>query len=151
MLVQFAVQIQKFGKRLCSADVHSNQNVKKKKTPSYLQTNKVVLPGPLRISRTLPCFKVLAGLKGPSNSSLLTLAVFTVKHNKTLRHCSSLSLKTTEHSTSHLHVTIAGASFPFDMEVAVFIVGALKVNPDCRIGEPKSIGLGFFPQEYINI
>lgn len=69
-------------------------------------------PGPLRISRTLPCFKALAGLKGPSKSSLLSLGFF--------------------------DVTIAGASFPFDMEVVVFIVGALKVNPDD--GE-KDIGL----------
>lgn len=61
-------------------------------------------PGPLRISRTLPCFKALAGLKGPSKSSLLSLAF--------------------------LNVTIAGAGFPFDIEVVVFIVGALKVNPD---------------------
>lgn len=61
-------------------------------------------PGPLRISRTLPCFKTLAGLKGPSNSSLHSLAAgFTA--------------------------TAAGAGFPFEAEGVVFIVGALKVNP----------------------
>lgn len=61
-------------------------------------------PGPLRISRTLPAFKTLAGLKGPSKSSLLSLAVaFTA--------------------------TVAGACFPFEAESVVFIVGALNVNP----------------------
>lgn len=61
-------------------------------------------PGPLRISRTLPCFKTLAGLKGPSNSSLHSLAAgFTA--------------------------TAAGAGFPFEAEGVVFIVGALNVNP----------------------
>lgn len=58
-----------------------------------------------------------------------------------------LNIKTlkTRHSltTSHLHADTAGASFPFDMEVAVFIVGALKVNSDCRIGKTKCIGLFF--------
>lgn len=35
---------------------------------------KQILPGPLSMSNTLPCFKTLAGLKGPSNSfsSLVT-------------------------------------------------------------------------------
>lgn len=71
------------------------------------------------------------------------MGFFAAKHKRMLRRCTSLSLKTSERSTSHLHVTIAGASFPFDMEVVVFIVGALKVNPDCRIGETKCMVLGF--------
>lgn len=32
-------------------------------------------PGDLRRSSTLPCFRVLAGLKGPSKSSVLLLTV----------------------------------------------------------------------------
>lgn len=62
-------------------------------------------PGALRRSSTLPCFRVLAGLKGPSKSSVLRfVAGFTA-------------------------ATIGVASFPFDMEGPNFATGALKVNP----------------------
>jgi len=62
-------------------------------------------PGALRRSSTLPCFRVLAGLKGPSNSSVLLLvADFTA-------------------------AAMGVARFPFDMEGPNFATGALKVNP----------------------
>lgn len=62
-------------------------------------------PGALRRSSTLPCFRVLAGLKGPSKSSVLLLVVdFTA-------------------------ATIGEASFPLDMEGPNTATGALKVNP----------------------
>lgn len=62
-------------------------------------------PGALRRSSTLPCFRVLAGLKGPSKSSVLLLVVdFTA-------------------------ATMGEASFPFDMEGPNMATGALKVNP----------------------
>lgn len=62
-------------------------------------------PGALRRSSTLPCFRVLAGLKGPSNSSvLLPVAGFAV-------------------------AAMGVASFPFDMEGPNFATGALKINP----------------------
>lgn len=62
-------------------------------------------PGALRRSSTLPCFRVLAGLNAPSNSSVLLLA-------------------------AGFAVAIMGvASFPFDMEGPNFATGALKVNP----------------------
>lgn len=59
-------------------------------------------PGALRRSRTLPCLRVLAGLKGPSNSSVLLLDPAAV---------------------------MGVPSFPFDMEGPNFATGALKVNP----------------------
>lgn len=59
----------------------------------------------MRRSSTLPCFRVLAGLKGPSKSSvLLFVAAFTV-------------------------AAMGVVSFPFDMEEPNFATGALKVNP----------------------
>lgn len=62
-------------------------------------------PGALRRSSTLPCFRVLAGLKGPSNSSVLLLvAGFTA-------------------------AAMGVARFPFDMEGPNFATGALKINP----------------------
>lgn len=62
-------------------------------------------PGALRRSSTLPCFRVLAGLKGPSKSSVLRfVAGFTA-------------------------ATKGVASFPFDMDGPNFATGALKVNP----------------------
>lgn len=62
-------------------------------------------PGALRRSSTLPCFRDLAGLKGPSKSSVLLLVVdFTA-------------------------ATMGEASFPFDIEGPNFATGALKVNP----------------------
>lgn len=62
-------------------------------------------PGALRRSNTLPCFRALAGLNGPSKSSVLLLvADFTA-------------------------ATMGKASFPFDMEGPNLATGALKVNP----------------------
>lgn len=62
-------------------------------------------PGALRRSSTLPCFSVLAGLKGPSKSSVLLLV-------------------------AGFAVTAMGvASLPFDMEGPNFATGALNVNP----------------------
>lgn len=60
-------------------------------------------PGALRRSSTLPCFRVLAGLKGPSKSSVLLLGV-------------------------NFTATMGEARFPFDMEGPNFATGALKVN-----------------------
>lgn len=62
-------------------------------------------PGALRRSSTLPCFRTLAGFKGPSKSSVLLLAA---------------------------GFTAAGmgvASFPFDIEGPNLATGALNVNP----------------------
>lgn len=57
------------------------------------------------MSITLPCFKALAGLKGPSKSSVLLLVV-------------------------DLTAAVLGmANFPFEMEGPNFATGALKVNP----------------------
>lgn len=64
-----------------------------------------VKPGSFRRSRTLPCFKVLAGLNGPSNSSVLLFV------------------------TGFTDVDIAVLGFPLDIEGANFATGALKVNP----------------------
>lgn len=62
-------------------------------------------PGALRRSSTLPCLRVLAGLKGPSNSSVLLL-------------------------DPGLTAAVMGVpGFPFDMEGPNFATGALKVNP----------------------
>lgn len=62
-------------------------------------------PGALRRSSTLPCFRVLAGLKGPSKSSVLLLVA------------------------GFAAVAMGVASFPFDIEGPNFATGALKVNP----------------------
>lgn len=59
----------------------------------------------MSISSTLPCFKTFAGLNGPSNSF------------------SSLT-------TDDLTGATEGTIFPLENEGPVFIVGALKVNPD---------------------
>lgn len=57
------------------------------------------------MSITLPCFKVLAGLKGPSKSSVLLLV-------------------------ADLTAAVLGmANFPFEIEGPNFATGALKVNP----------------------
>lgn len=64
-----------------------------------------VKPGSLRRSRTLPCFKVLAGLNGPSNSSVILFV------------------------TGFTDADIAVLGFPLDIEGANFATGALKVNP----------------------
>lgn len=64
-----------------------------------------VKPGSLSRSSTLPCFRVLAGLKGPSNSSVLLLV------------------------TGFTDADIAELGLPFDKEVPNFATGALKVNP----------------------
>lgn len=59
----------------------------------------------MRRSRTLPCFKVLAGLKGPSKSSVLFFtAAFTA-------------------------AAMGVVNFPFTIEGPSFATGALKVNP----------------------
>lgn len=59
----------------------------------------------MRRSRTLPCFKVLAGLKGPSKSSVLSFtAAFTA-------------------------AAMGVVSFPFTIEGPSLATGALKVNP----------------------
>lgn len=66
---------------------------------------------PLSRSSTLPCFRVLAGLNGPSNSSVLLLvAGFTA-------------------------AATGVASFPLDMEGPNFATGALKVNSAERENE----------------
>lgn len=70
-----------------------------------------IKPGSLRRSRTLPCFRVLAGLKGPSNSSVLLFV------------------------TGFTGAIIAVLGFPFDMEGPNFATGALKVNP--LVGEKE--------------
>lgn len=73
--------------------------------PGELRATGEAKPGALRRSSTLPCFRVLAGLKGPSKSSVLLLvADFTA-------------------------VSMGEASFPFNMEGPNFVTGALKVNP----------------------
>lgn len=64
-----------------------------------------VKPGSFRRSSTLPCFKVLAGLNGPSNSSVLLFV------------------------TGFTDADIAVLEFPLDTEGANFATGALKVNP----------------------
>lgn len=64
-----------------------------------------VKPGSLRRSSTLPCFRVLAGLKGPSNSSVLLFA------------------------TGFTDANIAELGLPLDKEGPNFATGALKVNP----------------------
>lgn len=61
----------------------------------------VTNPGLFKISKTLPSFNTLAGLKGPSNSNLLSLEVLT---------------------------ETAGTILPFEREGKVFIVGLLKVK-----------------------
>lgn len=63
-------------------------------------------PGDLRRSSTLPCFRLLAGLNGPANSSvpLLLVVDFTA-------------------------ASMGVASFPLAMEEPIFATGALKVNP----------------------
>lgn len=71
---------------------------------AFVETGEVK-PGSLRRSSTLPCFRVLAGLKGPSNSSvLLFVAGFT-------------------------DADIAVLGLPFEIESPNFATGALKVNP----------------------
>lgn len=65
-----------------------------------------VKSGFLRRSSTLPCFRVLAGLKGPSNSSLLVFV------------------------TGFTDADIAVLGMLFDIEDPNFATGALKVNPD---------------------
>lgn len=73
--------------------------------PEELQATGEAKPGALRRSSTLPCLRTLAGLKGPSKSSVLLLVVdFTA-------------------------VTVGVVSFPFDTEGSNFATGALKVNP----------------------
>lgn len=62
-------------------------------------------PGSFRRSSTLPCFKVLAGLNGPSNSSVLLFVI------------------------GFTDADIAVLGFPLDTEGANFATGALKVNP----------------------
>lgn len=64
-----------------------------------------VKPGSLRRSSTLPCFRVLAGLKGPSNSSVLLFV------------------------TGFTDANIAVLGLPLDKEGPNFATGALKVNP----------------------
>lgn len=73
--------------------------------PGELRLTGEAKPGALRRSSTLPCFKTLAGLKGPSNSSVLSLeVVFTAP--------------------------IKGVSiFPFDTDVPARATGTLKVKP----------------------
>lgn len=61
-------------------------------------------PGALRRSSTLPCFRVLAGLKGPSKSTVPLLA-------------------------AGLAAAIVVDSLPLDREGPTFATGALKVNP----------------------
>lgn len=61
-------------------------------------------PGVLRRSNTLPCFRVLAGLKRPSETSVLLLVAGLTA------------------------ATLGLASFPLDIE-GPFATGALKVNP----------------------
>lgn len=79
--------------------------------PGEVRATGEAKPGALRRSSTLPCFRVLAGLKGPSKSSVLLLvAVFIV-------------------------AVMGEASFPFDMEGPNFATGALKVNP--AVGEKE--------------
>lgn len=70
-----------------------------------------VKPGSLSRSNTLPCFRVLAGLKGPSNSSALLFV------------------------TGFTDAVIAVLGLPFDIEGPNFATGALKVNP--VIGEKE--------------
>lgn len=73
--------------------------------PGEVRATGEAKPGAFRRSRTLPCFRVLAGLKGPSKSSVLLLvADFTA-------------------------ATMGEASVPFDMEGPNIATGALKVNP----------------------
>lgn len=73
--------------------------------PGEVRVTGEAKPGALRRSRTLPCFRVLAGLKGPSKSSVLLFAAgFTA-------------------------VAMGVASFPFDREGPIFATGALNVNP----------------------
>lgn len=70
-----------------------------------------IKPGSLRRSRTLPCFRVLAGLKGPSNSSVILFV------------------------TGFTDAVIAVLGLPFDTEGPNFATGALKVNP--LVGEKE--------------
>lgn len=64
-----------------------------------------IKPGSFRRSSTLPCFRVLAGLKGPSNSSVLLFA------------------------SGFTDAVIAVLGLPLDIEGPSFATGALKVNP----------------------
>lgn len=73
--------------------------------PGEVRATGEAKPGALRRSSTLPCFRVLAGLKGPSKSSMLLLVA------------------------DFAAATMGEASFPFDMEGPNFATGALKVNP----------------------
>lgn len=73
--------------------------------PGEVRATGEAKPGALRRSSTLPCFRVLAGLKGPSKSSVLLLAA------------------------GFATAAIGVARFPFDMEGPIFATGALKVNP----------------------
>lgn len=70
-----------------------------------------VKPGSLRRSSTLPCLRVLAGLKGPSNSSVLLFV------------------------TGFTDANIAVLGLPLDKEGPNFATGALKVNP--LVGEKE--------------
>lgn len=67
-----------------------------------------VKPGDFRRSSTLPCFKVLAGLKGPENSSLVSAfaVLFTAR------------------------VMDEAAAASLDIARPVFMTGALKVKPE---------------------
>lgn len=70
---------------------------------------------------------------------------------KTLNIDRSVLLIPSQTFTNNLHVFIAGASFPFDMAVMVFIAGALKVNPDCRIERAKVYYPSVAPLPHQNI
>lgn len=80
-----------------AAEVVSEDNV-------FVRTGEAK-PGSFRRSSTLPCFKVLAGLNGPSNSSVILFV------------------------TGFTDADIAVLGFPLDSDGANFATGALKVNP----------------------
>lgn len=66
-------------------------------------------PGALRISSTLPCLRVLAGLKGPSNSSLVSVSTVLFFTARVMGEALASSL---------------------DTDGPVFMTGALNVKPD---------------------
>lgn len=78
---------------------------------------KHIIPGPLSISSTLPCFKTFAGLKGPSNSFSSLATDLTVKHAGK-KHYHHHNLTSNENTSLQNKKVLLGATvgtiFPFE-------------------------------------
>lgn len=108
----------------------------------------------MRRSSTLPCFRDLAGLKGPSKSSVLLLvADFTVKTQRSNLSSSFLIKKRISINCKKALLpaaTMGEASFPFDMEGPNIATGALKVNPAYK-QKRTIINHSFLPNQLVII